>query len=63
MENVDGDVFTFVLDEPNKGLYVPPGYWRKMKFSHSAVLLCIASMGYDESDYIRDYDTFKSLGK
>lgn len=63
LENVEGEVFTFVLDTPNKGLVVPPGYWRKMKFSHNAVLLCLASQLYDEADYIRDYDQFKALKK
>lgn len=59
-ENLDGEVFKFVLDEPSKGIYVPPGYWRRMKFSHNAVLLCMASELYDEADYIRDYETFKN---
>ena len=61
LENTKGERFEFVLDEPNKGLLVPPGYWRCMRFSHSAVLLCMASELYDETDYIRDYETFKQL--
>lgn len=60
-ESIDGEVFEFVLDEPSKGIYVPPGYWRRMKFSHNAVLLCMASELYDEKDYIRDYEIFKKL--
>ena len=48
----------FVLDNPDKVLFIPPGYWREIKFSHSAVLLCLASEAYDEKDYIRDYQTF-----
>ena len=59
LEDKQGKKQHFVLDEPNKGLYVPPGYWRTIKFSHSAVLVCMASMVYDEKDYIRDYDLFK----
>ena len=58
-ENNKGEVFEFVLDNPSKGVYVPPGYWRRMKFSHNAVLLCMASELYDEGDYIRDYEVFK----
>jgi hypothetical protein len=61
LENTAGERFEFILDEPNKGLFVPPGYWRRMRFSHSAVLLCMASELYDEADYIRDYETFKQL--
>lgn len=60
LEHANGSTFEFVLDEPHKGLLVPPGYWRDMQFSHNAVLLCLASMPYDEADYIRDYDTFKA---
>ena len=33
--------------------------WRDIKFSHNAVLLCLASEIYQEHDYIRDYNTFK----
>lgn len=59
LENQAGEQFEFTLDEPHQGLYIPAGYWRSMRFSHNAVLLCLASMTYDEADYIRDYDTFK----
>lgn len=48
----------FTLDNPDIGLLVPKGYWREIKFSHNAVLLCVASEKYDESDYIRDFDEF-----
>ena len=54
-----GNKAEFTLSEPNIGLYLPPFVWREIKFSHDAVLLCIASEEYDESDYIRDYETFK----
>ena len=59
LESHEGEQFEFVLDEPHQGLYIPAGYWRTMRFSHNAVLLCLASMPYDEADYIRDYETFK----
>ena len=49
----------FILDNPDKGLYIPNGYWREIKFSHNAVLLCLASEKYDEKDYIRDFNEFK----
>ena len=51
----------FTLDNPDVGLYIPKGYWRKIKFSHNAVLLCLASEKYDEDDYIRDYKEFLIL--
>lgn len=55
-----GEKQEFLLDSPDKGLYLPPHYWHTMKFSHNAVLLSLASMEYDESDYIRAYEQFKN---
>lgn len=60
-EDKNGKKDKFVLDEPNKGLLIPKMVWRDIKFSHNAVLLCLASLEYDESDYIRNYDEFKKL--
>ena len=61
LEGPDGKVETFQLHAPNTGLYIPRRYWRTIKFSHNAVLLCLASLEYEESDYIREYDDFKSF--
>ncbi|MEY8758576.1 GNAT family N-acetyltransferase [Chryseobacterium tongliaoense] len=60
IEDKDGNKETFILDDPSKGLYLPKLIWRDIKFSHSAVLLCLASEFYDEEDYFRNYDEFKS---
>jgi len=50
---------TFHLDRPWKGLLIPSGLWRDLEnFSGGAVLMCLASEGYDEKDYIRDYQEF-----
>jgi hypothetical protein len=47
------------LDDPAKGLLLPPPFWHTMTFMRSdSVLLAIASDVYDESDYIRDYEEF-----
>lgn len=56
----DGNVKrTFTLNRPYQGLYVVPGIWRTLDdFSSGAVCLVLASHGYDENDYIRDYNTF-----
>jgi hypothetical protein len=59
-EDRDGNTEVFVLDKPNQGLLLPPPYWHTMKFSHAAVLLSLCSMHYEEQDYIRDYEVFKS---
>ena len=60
-EDLQGNKETFVLDAPNKGLFLPEKYWRDIQFSHKAVLLCLASEVYTAEDYIRDYDEFKKL--
>jgi acetyltransferase-like isoleucine patch superfamily enzyme len=53
-----------VLDQPNIGVHVPPMLWTiQYKFSTDAVLLVLASEGYDPDDYIRDYETFVQLKK
>ena len=56
----DGNVKrTFLLNRPYQGLYVVPGIWRTLDdFSSGAVCLVLASHGYDENDYIRDYGEF-----
>ena len=56
-----GEEFEFILDDPSKGLMIPKMYWREISFSHNAVLLCIASIEYDENDYIRNYKEFLDL--
>ena len=52
---------TFSLNRSYYGLYVPRGTWREMQnFSTNSLALILSSTKYDESDYIRDYDEFKS---
>jgi len=60
-EDLEGNRTEFVLDSPEKGLYIPKHIWRDIKFSHNAVLLCLASEKYTEADYIREYDNFLKL--
>lgn len=55
---------TFTLNRPYQGLLVVPGIWRELDdFSSGSVCLVLASHKYDETDYIRDYQTFKELKK
>lgn len=52
---------TFHLNRSYYGLYLPPMMWRELtNFSSGSVCLVLASQPFDESDYIRDYDKFKS---
>ena len=51
----------FSLNRSYYGLYVPKGTWREMQnFSTNSLALILSSTEYDESDYIRDYDEFKT---
>lgn len=50
---------TVMLNQPYKGLHIPPGIWAsEINFSSGAICLVLASHKYDEKDYIRDYNTF-----
>jgi dTDP-4-dehydrorhamnose 3,5-epimerase-like enzyme len=56
----DGNVKrTVTLNRPYQGLLIVPGIWRELiNFSSGAVCLVLASLIYDEKDYIRDYNIF-----
>lgn len=56
----DGNVKrTFLLNRPYQGLMVVPGIWRTLDdFSSGAVCMVLASEGYTENDYIRNYEDF-----
>ena len=60
-EMPDGSNNEFVLESPNEGVYLPSYSWHIMQYSHNAVQMCIASMVYEEKDYIRDYKEFKKI--
>lgn len=55
---------SFTLDTPSKALHVVPGIWVDLKsLTDSGVLAVLASHGYDEADYLRQYDGFLSFKK
>lgn len=50
---------TVVLNRPFWGLHVPPGIWASEQgFSSGSICLVLASEGYSEDDYIRNYDDY-----
>lgn len=50
---------TVLLNRPFYGLHIPPGIWAEEQgFSSGSICLVLASHGYDENDYIRDYNEF-----
>lgn len=56
-----GNSDCFALNNPAIGLYLPALCWHEMTYNEGAVQLALANTVYDESDYIRDIDTFRKL--
>lgn len=53
---------THSLNRSYYGLYIPAGHWRELvNFSTNSLCLVLASGPHDESDYIRDYESFEKL--
>lgn len=50
---------TVSLSRPFYGLHIPPGIWAaEQNFSSGSICLVLASQGYEENDYIRNYEDF-----
>lgn len=51
---------TFDLRQPHVGLYVPKMVWADLvDFASGTICVVLASLPYDEGEYIRDYDSFQ----
>jgi hypothetical protein len=47
------------LSRPFQGLLIVPGIWRELDdFSAGSISLVLASLEYDENDYLREYDVY-----
>ena len=52
----------YCLNRSYYGLYVPNLLWRNLEnFSTNSLALIVSSIGYNEKDYIKDFDKFKDL--
>ena len=52
----------YVLNEPNKALFIPELIWDEQVYhSENSVLLVLSNTNYDIDDYIEDYDEFKRI--
>ncbi len=52
----------FQLNRAYLGLYVPNMLWRSLdNFSTNSVALIVSSISYNEADYIREFQEFKTL--
>lgn len=53
---------TVMLNRPYHALHIVPGIWRELSnFSSGSICLVLASAVYEESDYLRNYESFRSL--
>ncbi len=53
---------TVVLDDPTRGLYLPPLVWRtQRRYAPGSMLLALASHDFDPDDYVRDHAEFLRL--
>lgn len=51
-----------ILEGIGNGLLVPAGIWAKQEYlTDGAVLMVLCDRGYEEEDYIRDYEEFKKF--
>ena len=57
-----GRVDNFILDSPDKGLYIPEMIWADQIIHIKNTIYCVAASDYfDESEYIRNRDEFEKL--
>lgn len=53
---------TVMLNQPYRGLHIPPGIWAsEVNFSSGSICLVMASHIYEENDYIRNYEEYLKL--
>lgn len=56
--------FHFRLETPAKGLYVPPGMWRSLRFHAAGTVICVlASRPFEREDYIYHFEEFLAWAK
>jgi hypothetical protein len=55
---------TVDLRQPHVGLYIPPMVWTELvEFASGTIVVVLASLHYDEPEYIRDYEEFRALSE
>lgn len=57
----NGECEEFTLDNPKRGLYLPPLCWRTMRYTVSAVQVAIESTDYSLEDYIWSLDDLRAM--
>lgn len=58
------EIATYILDQPDVGLLVPPSIWAQQTYLvPNTVLTVLCDRPYESQDYIRDYGDFKAYRK
>jgi hypothetical protein len=53
----------YLLDNMGIGLLIPPRIWAKQEYLDDSVLMVLCDRGYEDEDYIREYDVYKEFIK
>ena len=54
--------FTYSLNRSYNGLLVPNLIWRRLEnFSTNSLALIVSNIGYNEKDYIRNFEKYKKI--
>lgn len=61
LEEKNGKTSNYILDNCQYGLYIPPMCWHSMQYEAGSIQLVYCSTFYNEEDYIRNYNLFKSM--
>ena len=59
-----GEKNNFILNSPDKGLFIPEMIWSYQLTKSENTIYCVAASAYyDESEYIRNWDEFQKLNE
>jgi len=53
---------TYILNNSNQGLYIPPMIWSRQSYNNQdTISLVLASEKYEKIDYLRSYENFRNM--
>jgi dTDP-4-dehydrorhamnose 3,5-epimerase-like enzyme len=61
LEDLSGTKFTFLLNNADQALLIPPMIWSSVTFEANVLLLVLSDLHFDEEDYIRKKEDFSAL--
>jgi oxalate decarboxylase/phosphoglucose isomerase-like protein (cupin superfamily) len=61
MENVQGNIFEFQLNDPGQALFFPRNHWIKLTLYPGAILIVMASCLYENDQVENNFGKFKQL--